>query len=441
MWCRALHVVLTCIVVFALKGAGSADEKVVTFRNCRENGLISKLDVVQPAPNTLVYSTYYTKMSAEILLDAELFRQKQHEFHLCANATVQTDEGPEEVFSECGRSVFGQGRVLGKEGVNSLVLTLFHNAEQLCQVQVIVVCCLNAELAAAQASAKEAKARADFVDLGTQMVQQIASFTSSNEMPLSRSPAVDRLQNYLDAWYNIPGDPSQSNSITGINVLIGIKSSAMNLIKRNNIRATWLRETELENSMDSSVRIIPYFLLGKSSVVAENATFAHIIEQEHNFYRDTLVHELSAEDSYFTLGEKVLAFAAWSRQHTQQAEWPVHFVVICDDDVFVDLWQLKQHLLSLPSEQELSSHTRGYYAGEVSAFKAVVVRYMRLIEARIVYVCFAGVRGTNARKVPPHTRSPASQLSPFHELSAGHAPTLCIGEFLHPQWGFVGLFG
>lgn len=315
--------------------------------NCVKNAFINELDLVQPAPLSLVPTPYYTKLSAEIQVEPSDFNEKQHEFYLCVRSVVEIEGGVEEVFSECGRSVFGQGAVHGVQGINHVYTTLYHNDTILCAVNTSVVCCLDAETSAAMAAKRAEASFVEFLALGTEMVEQIKPMGIMKDADRSPSSRI----------HHMTALRTEYASKHHVNVLVGIKSSALNLVKRNNIRSTWLRETEIENADD--FHFLPFFLVGDSHQASLNSTVQEILQLEYAFYEDVLLSgELGVEDSYFTLGEKVLSFAQWSLQRLRSSEWDIGYVVVCDDDVFVDIWQLKQHILRLDK-------SKSYYAGEV----------------------------------------------------------------------------
>jgi hypothetical protein len=315
---------------------------------CQPNAFINKLDLLLPLSNSLVHNPYYTKLSAEVSGDLAVFRSIQDEFHLCAHVTTNNENGIVEVFHECGRSVFGQGAVPAVEGDNMLTVSLFHNSTQLCEVSVTVRCCINQDTIAAMEKARKEAVMADFLLIGRQLTEQVAQLGVLPDA--SRTPAA-RLASALREQHSM-------------NVLVGIKSSALNLVKRNSIRATWLRDIEQENSAFLGAAFHPFFLIGPPSSGSHNASIEEILEVEYAFYQDTLrpelgpVHGVPVTDSYWTLGEKVLSFAKWGLG--QIPEGTMGYVVICDDDVFVDTWQLQRHLAGLSESQ-----TSTYYAGEV----------------------------------------------------------------------------
>jgi hypothetical protein len=340
---RMMYIV--CIMAFLLPYYG-AD---LSAGSCVDNPIIKKLELVQPVANSLVPAVYYTKMAAELITNLEAFKAIQHELHICVNASVGTDSGVRTIFAECGRSVFGQGVVTGEPGTNYLHVALHHKSIQLCEADVVIRCCVD-DKAAAEFAAKQLRERmTTFTKLGAEMMAQVQPLLPAEA---TGDSAPMRYQSSLSYWL----EGAQTQDI----VLVGIKSSALNLVKRNSIRATWMRHSEENDpSADTIVHILPFFIIGDSALVSENETVAEIIMTEHRFYRDTLLqHEIPVADSYLTLGEKVLAFANWTRQLSSSGQRQADYVVICDDDVFIDVWQLRNHIRGLQKRQQ-------YYAGEV----------------------------------------------------------------------------
>lgn len=317
-------------------------QAVPAFGTCITNGFINTLDVLYPMENVLVHNPYYTKLSAEIVMDAAEFTKKQQEFHICARATMDIGTERVEIYKECGRSVFGQGAVYGKEGVNFLELSLHHNNTKLCEVNVTVHCCADAVSAGAALEAKKLATLKSFISTGSDFERRVQQ---GGAQLTSYESASDRL--------TFP-----SGSV--LNVVIGIKSSAMYSAKRQSIRSTWFKQAEYLSK--DNIKIVPFFLVGNSSTAHTNATISRLLSYEQLLHQDLLLaDDLPVTDSYLTLGQKVLAFMKWISVHSDGER--VDFVIMCDDDVYIDVRQLVQYLLHL--RHSPGGGTR-FYGGEVT---------------------------------------------------------------------------
>lgn len=310
---------------------------VLSLSACIPNPVITDLHILAPVNNALVAKTYYTKLSADIKLNVAEFNLHQHEYHICATATIGNGVDQAQVFHECGRSVFGQGAVQATEGWNDLTLAVYHNTTKLCQVNVTVACCADA------ASSREFEER--------KQQQRLADFhQAGKEIELRLSHQHQR---------NVYLDKLKDRNI--IDIRIGIKSSALNLPKREAIRATWLKNIYDAMTANEQFRIQPYFLIGNSTLAHMDNSVLNVLRREKEVHGDVLLAEqLPVADRYTSLGEKVLGFLSWLHKSSQQPT-DRDFVIICDDDVYVDVWQLKQYLSSLSA----SRPTGSFYGGEV----------------------------------------------------------------------------
>lgn len=301
--------------------------------SCILNPFINNFEVYAPVENAIVTNPYYTQMGAELLMSIDQFKLMQHEFHVCAIATTSNGSEVVEVYHDCGRSVLGHTAVNGTEGWSDLSLSLYHNGTMLCSVTLPVFCCADASLIAQQDEIQLQETIADFLSAGKEL----------NTAPIHRIEHV-----------------SASNHDV-ISVVIGIKSGALNLRKRAAIRATWMRELHSTDDQHQ-FRFVPHFLVGNSSLALANADILAVLQKEQAQYGDVLLAEaLPVEDTYKTLGQKVLSFLASTFNNNQSAE--VDYVLVMDDDVFVDVWQLKQFLTHLRGNNSTSA--RSFYGGEV----------------------------------------------------------------------------
>lgn len=316
-------------------------EVVAVAGSCVANAFINTMEIVYPKDNMLVHNPYYTKLSAEIAIEADEFTKMQQDFHICASATIDIGAERVEIYKECGRSVFGQGEVRGKEGVNYLQLSLHHLESKLCEVNVTIHCCADVVSAGAVLEAKKQATLNSFMRTGSEFERKIRD---------SESQLFERTATTT---------PLNAKMTSQLNVVIGIKSGAMHSPKRESIRATWLKQ--LHQVSYDAVSIIPYFLIGNSSTAHANATIERLLKVEQLLYQDVLLtDELPVTDSYLLLGQKVLSFMKWISTHSGVSR--IDYVVICDDDVYIDMWQLKEHLMYLQQHMSNADH---YYAGEV----------------------------------------------------------------------------
>jgi hypothetical protein len=111
------------------------------------------------------------------------------------------------------------------------------------------------------------------------------------------------------------------------------------------------------------VRLIPYFLVGFSSLsitapesnqylLAEKAIFGDILTEE----------EFPAQDNYFTLTDKLLHFLNWLFESSSRWNSKLlrnHFLIISDDDSYLHI----PNIVNLLQEKLYTG--KSYYAGEV----------------------------------------------------------------------------
>jgi hypothetical protein len=180
---------------------------------------------------------------------------------------------------------------------------------------------------------------------------------------------------------------------TSIRVVIGIKSFALHAEERQAIRETWLRLALTQRSRDSGgVHYLPFFIIGdavsnSTNSIEVTAAISRYLSVEHSLHGDLLLHEeVPVRDSYFTLPQKSLHFVDWAVQQVKAAQQTeriddlsVPFVILCDDDVYVDVPELSRYMRH-------KAQSRGFYAGEVipinltgnsSLILSLVVRFSR----------------------------------------------------------------
>lgn len=158
-------------------------------------------------------------------------------------------------------------------------------------------------------------------------------------------------------------------------VAIGIKSASLHAPQRFAIRSSWLRSLRVEfplaASSPSQVVFLPFFLVGRSVEVPAGSEVWDLLAKEQALFGDMLLPpEWDVEDSYFTLAEKTMRFITWLGDRfllgafllphvVAESHHRVHYLVLCDDDVYVDLPELAALLA------DSSTPRRRLYAGEV----------------------------------------------------------------------------
>ena len=376
---------------------------------CVENSIVKSFGIMSPENNALITSPYYLVMLAELFIGIDNFRLRESEFELCARATLETQDGEQvaekEIYRECGLPIFSPGNIVAEQGVNHLVLSLFHGTEQLCETTVTVSCCVDSKSSQKEMKEKKLTSMLEFRREGSMISSNFAS-TFGSSIPKSDELFISQTLGSKLAQLVAEDAEFQSQQPPKIKILVGIKSSALNIAKRQNIRRTWLSsakkiilkglvtpaedggagmdvsdggnvgdstpDTHDNADVDVEVVIVPYFLIGDSAHARINSAVNVILQQEQLLYNDTLLAaQLPVEDSYYTLGQKILTFLAWTYggYNQQQQHSPISaksinpdFVVICDDDVFVDVWQLATFLQLLMQTSKLNT----FYGGEVS---------------------------------------------------------------------------
>jgi len=326
-------ILLLCLLFVACIRYGASS-------SCVQNPYISDFQLHYPLGNEVVPRAFHPTMGAEILISIKQFNLMQHEFKVCAIATQERGTGVVEVFRECGRSIFGHALVNGTDGWSDLSLLVYHKETKICTVSASVFCCANESTVAQTEEVNRQKAVAEFVRVGKQIAAE-----SSHAFLLE-----GRRQTMLKR--------------SGMVVIIGIKSSALNIAKCAAIRSTWLGELYNHDDRHRHISFEPYFLIGDSSIERDSPEALEVLKTEQAVYGDTLLAaELPVHDTYYTLGQKVLSFL--TRVFGTHEAKHIFSVVITDDDVFVDAWELKRYLRQL----QLNSSVHSFYRGEVRSSK------------------------------------------------------------------------
>jgi hypothetical protein len=205
------------------------------------------------------------------------------------------------------------------------------------------------------------------------MLEELRSADQTSEL---RSTVSFNCSEY---WENaVRGMLRGLNRSTSMIVFVGIKSASFHTQLRRAIRSTWLITSR---QLYPDIVILPFFLVGRyrnsmGSSSIDEPTVHEYLQYEQYVYKDLLLgEEISAPDSYHTLAEKVLGFVGWIRalQLSLSSEVDggpsrtgvaslMDFLVVCDDDVFVDVNQLKSFIGGLQRPEDAS-----FYGGEVSS--------------------------------------------------------------------------
>lgn len=116
--------------------------------------------------------------------------------------------------------------------------------------------------------------------------------------------------------------------------IIFVESRTTGFERREVVRSTWAKKEDVLN-----LGLSVFFLLGLS----ESQEVMQQVVAESQHYRDIIVADFM--DSYRNLTLKTIAGLRWVEQHClSSATFPPLFVVKADDDVFIDIFALKQKL-------------------------------------------------------------------------------------------------
>ncbi|MBN3295592.1 B3GN7 acetylglucosaminyltransferase, partial [Amia calva] len=139
-----------------------------------------------------------------------------------------------------------------------------------------------------------------------------------------------------------------------IYLLIVVKSIITQFDRREVIRKTWGKESEVDGK-----RIKTLFLLGAPSKEEEKANHQKLLEYEDHIYGDILQWDFM--DSFFNLTLKEVHFLKWFSTYCEN----VHYIFKGDDDVFVSVQNVLEFLDG--------SKIRNLFVGDV-LFKAKPIR-------------------------------------------------------------------
>ena len=118
-------------------------------------------------------------------------------------------------------------------------------------------------------------------------------------------------------------------------ILIYVHTAPNHFKQRNVIRQTWAKRGNFD---EVQIRLI--FVMGWT----DNRTTQESIEFEHNQYADILQENFI--DSYRNLTYKAIGSLKWISEHCRQAK----FILKTDDDIFVNIFSLVNHLKSRGSD-------------------------------------------------------------------------------------------
>ena len=118
-------------------------------------------------------------------------------------------------------------------------------------------------------------------------------------------------------------------------VFVVVVSAAGNFDKRQIVRTTWM--TQLANT--SWARVV--FLVGTGHPEHQDG-----IEKESGEYGDVI--QVNVIDTYDNLVLKTVALLYWARSYCSE----VPFVLKCDDDIYVNVFNLATVVRSLPPSSE-----------------------------------------------------------------------------------------
>ncbi|XP_039270856.2 beta-1,3-galactosyltransferase 1-like [Styela clava] len=167
------------------------------------------------------------------------------------------------------------------------------------------------------------------------------------EKPKEEEPQLDYSQKkYYPFLYNEPNKCKNENGEElPIFLLIIVKSTTAQFDRRRAIRATWGNET-----LFKGLNMRRIFLLAKGNDEKKQA----LLEMEQNEYHDIIQGDF--QDSFRNLTIKDIMFMRWMTTYCPQ----VKYIFKGDDDVFVNLGNIVDYLLSLSSEDG-----KGLFTGSV----------------------------------------------------------------------------
>jgi len=301
--------------------------KIVVCDKCIQNSYFESINIINPINNSLVSSQFFSKIIASVY-DIELVSSLNRDFSICH----QLDDGVE----TCGLKVFDEHVVEVKEpGLHSFRVNICERKLGcFCSSIVIFSCCLNE------------------TDNSDNLATQAYSQHETDSITRIKQWEIKHTENISDTSIINPFPYHCNNEQSGktIHTIIGVKSAAINLELRNAIRATWIKSI----SPDDGYCIA--FIIGNSSYTEIEAA----LELESIIHKDVLLSmEIPVQDSYFKLPQKSALFMSWIMKQPFLSSF--QYMVICDDDVYLNINLLSTLLQHAPSER--------FYAGEVGSIR------------------------------------------------------------------------
>lgn len=305
---------------------------LISFQLCNDNAYFFDFNVVEPHNNTMVPSAFYIKSTAVALNITEVIQKHSQEFHIC----IEIDG----LRTQCNSAIFDEHKIdvktIVKNGEEFLftVMMCNHQDECYCRATLNLHCCLNdAEVQALLNADKNFKIE--------EYISWAHSINFDGKITARNSRSVHSLRNCSTL------------------MLLGIKSGSINYQRRQAIRETWMRDAENHH------QICGVFLIGRpshpkvqDSLAIENGAFGDL----------ALGDIVPVQDSYHTLVDKIWHFVRWiingntddcqSSKTARSVSFPYNYLVISDDDVYLNMSSLSSYLQSSPKKH--------FYAGEVS---------------------------------------------------------------------------
>ena len=153
-----------------------------------------------------------------------------------------------------------------------------------------------------------------------------------NNLPLSESTDPVMVNNLTSITFPIDVQPCNNNT----KLLVGVVTATGNLLKRLAIRESWAK-----NLNPSISRIV--FIVG---LTIDDEKGQVIIKEESAIYDDVI--QSSVVDTYDNLSQKSVALFKWVDANCPK----VDFFLKCDDDVFVNVYNLNIVLKSVPINEK-----------------------------------------------------------------------------------------
>ena len=322
------------------------------FEGCIDNHMFKSFDVTFPVNNSLM-PLFYSIRSSAVVFDVTEVTPKNNELFLCFDLAYTGGN-----YSKCSVTMSEETIVdaavlfpkLKNEFIPVVLSVRLCSSMSICfcQSTLSLLCCFDnsAEIESSGYTSKE-----------------------KNDIKFQSFKKWEQVYTQMINLYNV-SIPVESfgcihphgNQIK-YEFIIAVKSFALNVEKRMSIRETWLH---YQSYYYDNHRFCMVFIIGKTF----NESFDRLLNFENSIFQDMLLGgdtEIPVIDSYYTLTEKVQLFYRWLyqysfptlRQTPSVSRLRFKYVVVCDDDVYVNITQLFVHLATAP--------TTGYYAGEVSS--------------------------------------------------------------------------